>query len=62
MERTYSGRGGIRTQVPDACPAQKICQDTPLRSAQQSKEAQADPAMQESYRLPGVSETFPERR
>lgn len=60
MERIDLRGRGIHPAVFDACPAEKLRQDTPLRSAQQPQQGEADPSVQESDRLPEIPETFPE--
>ena len=52
MERIDLRGRGIRPAVFDACPSEKLRQDTSLRSAQQPQQGEADPSVQESDRLP----------
>ena len=58
MERTYTGWGRVGPSFSDAHPTQKVCQDTPLWTSQQSKQTKADSHMQEPDRLPEIFAPF----
>ena len=42
----------VRPPLSDACPSERLCQDTALWNLKQPEQAEADPHMQEPDRLP----------